>query len=100
MANIISSKPEPVKVVVLFRTVGGRSTSFKRGRAVMDGLDELWADLLSGDASRIRRAWNSLGTEERQAVLEHLARMSDQEGWHSSQRTSAAAALQVIHTAA
>jgi hypothetical protein len=29
-------------------------------------------------------------------VLEHLARMADQEGWHPSQRASAATALQVI----
>ena len=62
----------------------------------MDGLDELWADLLSGDAGRIRRAWNRLRVDERQAVLEHLARMADQEGWHPSQRASAATALQVI----
>ena len=96
MANIIGSMQKPVKVVVLFRSVGGRSTRFVRRPSVMHGLDELWADMLSGDASRIRRAWNSLRVAERQAVLEHLARMADQEGWHPSQRASAATALQVI----
>ena len=66
----------------------------------MDGLAELWADLLSADSARIERAWRSLRAEERQAVLEHLARMRDQEGWHPSQREAAAAALHVIHAAA
>ena len=35
----------------------------------MDGLDELWADLLSAEAARIRRAWNGLSAEERLASL-------------------------------
>lgn len=63
----------------------------------MNGLDELWANLLSGDTQRIRDAWNTLSDEERRAVLEHLARMRDEAGWHSSQRESAAAAIEVIH---
>ena len=66
----------------------------------MVGLDELWADLLSADPARIRRAWNGLGAAERQAVAEHLARMCDESGWHSSQRESAAAALRILHAAA
>ena len=63
----------------------------------MDGLDELWADLLSAEAARIRRAWNGLSAEERLAVLDHLVRMRDEDGWHPAQRASAAAAIQVIH---
>jgi hypothetical protein len=59
----------------------------------MDSLDELWANLLSGEPERIQRAWRNLGTGERQAVLAHLALMRDETGWHRSQRESAAAAL-------
>jgi hypothetical protein len=62
----------------------------------MNGLDELWANLLSGDPERIRRVWTGLTAAERQALLDHLARMRDGEGWQPSQRESAAAALKVI----
>jgi len=66
----------------------------------MNGLAELWADLLSADTRRIERAWRGLRAHERQAVLDHLARMRDGDGWHASQREAAAAALRVIHAAA
>ncbi len=62
----------------------------------MNGLDELWSDLLSGDSQRVQRAWGGLGEEERRAVADHLARMRDADGWHPTQRESAAAALKVI----
>ena len=62
----------------------------------MDSLDELWADLLSGDAERIQQAWSGLSAAERQAVLAHLARMRVEAGWHSSQREAATAALAVL----
>lgn len=62
----------------------------------MDALDKIWADLLSGDSQRIQHAWGGLTAEERQAVLEHLARMRDQAGWAPAQRESAAAAIRVI----
>jgi hypothetical protein len=63
----------------------------------MDGLDELWADLLSGDAERIRCAWDGLAHTERQALLDHLARMRHDEGWQPAQREFAVAAEKVIH---
>jgi len=63
----------------------------------MDGLDQLWADLLSADAARVERAWISLPANERQAVLDHLAHMRDDDGWHPAQRESATAALRVLH---
>ena len=62
----------------------------------MDNLDELWANVLSADSARIRRAWAVLSAVERQAVLEHLARMRDEDGWHPEQRESAAAAINVL----
>jgi hypothetical protein len=66
----------------------------------MDSLDQLWADLLSGDAPSIQRAWNRLSARERQALLAHLERMRDGPGWHATQRESAAAALAVLRPAA
>jgi hypothetical protein len=59
-------------------------------------LDQLWADFLSADPARIQRAWSDLSRDETQAVLDHLARMRDEDGWHPDQRASAATALQVI----
>jgi hypothetical protein len=66
----------------------------------MDSVDTLWAHLLSADTMRIQNAWNTLNAEERRAVHEHLTRMRDEDGWHSSQHESAAAALRVIHGSA
>jgi hypothetical protein len=62
----------------------------------MDTLDDLWSELLSGDPARIRRAWNGLTDDECQVVLDHLRRMTEQDGWQAEQRQSAAAALRVV----
>jgi hypothetical protein len=62
----------------------------------MDDLDELWANMLSADSARIRRAWAALSAKERQAVLEHLTHMRDDDGWHPEQRESAAAAIKAL----
>jgi hypothetical protein len=62
----------------------------------MDGIDSFWADLLSANAMRILLAWQSLRADERAAVLAHVLRMRDEDGWHPSQHASAAAALQAI----
>jgi hypothetical protein len=62
----------------------------------MDTLDQLWADFLSTDPARIRRAWGDLTDDESRAVLDHLARMRDEDGWHPTQRASAVTALKVI----
>jgi hypothetical protein len=62
----------------------------------MNDLDELWAGLLSGDPHHIQPIWDGLGEDERQAVRDHLTRMRDEDGWHSTQREAAGAALQVI----
>ncbi len=63
----------------------------------MDGLDQLWADLLSGNPERTQRAWSGLTAPERQAVLAHLDRMATADGWHPAQRAAAAAALKILH---
>ena len=64
--------------------------------ALMDSLDELWADLLSGEAQRIQRAWAGLSAEEQRAVFAHLSLMRDGTGWHPAQREAAAAALALV----
>ncbi len=62
----------------------------------MDDLDQLWEEMLSQDAARIRRAWDNLTDDEARAVLAHPARMRDEEGWSPQQKVAAAAALAVL----
>ena len=59
-------------------------------------LDQLWEELLCGDAARVRRAWDDLTDNEAQAVLAHLREMRDGEGWQPDQRQAAVAALRAI----
>ncbi len=63
----------------------------------MTDLDQLWETLLSEDAARIRRVWEDVTDDEAQAILTHLARMRDEEGWTDGQRAAAVTALQVLH---
>ncbi len=63
----------------------------------MTDLDELWEALLSEDSARIRRVWEDVTDAEAQAILAHLARMRDDEGWSDGQRAAAVAALQTLH---
>jgi hypothetical protein len=65
----------------------------------MENLDNFWEELLSEDPARIRRAWGDLTDEEALAVLDHLRRMAEEEGWHPDQRRAAAAALRVVREA-
>jgi hypothetical protein len=62
----------------------------------MNELEDVWEALLSGDAARIRRAWDDLTDEEALSVLAHLGRMRDEDGWSASQREAATIALQVL----
>jgi hypothetical protein len=59
-------------------------------------LENLWKALLSRDATRVQKAFTRLEIAEQQAVLEHLERMSEEDGWHPEQRTSAKAALEAL----
>jgi hypothetical protein len=63
----------------------------------MTDLDELWEALLSEDPARIRDVWGDVTDAEAQAILAHLTRMRDEEGWTDSQRAAAGAALQILH---
>ena len=62
----------------------------------MVNLDELWDDLFSGDAARVRQVWMKLTDEECGIVLQHLQKMVDDPGYQPSQKESAAAALRLI----
>ena len=62
----------------------------------MQTIEELWEHLLSEDPAQIIAAWNDLTPDEHTAVLEHLHRMSEEDGWHPLQKQSAATALRVI----
>ena len=59
-------------------------------------LDEIWDDLFSGDAARVRQVWMKLTDEECSIVLQHLQKMLDDPGFQSSQKESAAIALRLI----
>jgi len=65
-----------------------------------DDLEQLWEDLLSEDAARIRRAWGDLTDAEGVAILAHLRRMRTEPGWQPPQQHAAAQALQVIEAQA
>jgi hypothetical protein len=60
-------------------------------------LDELWEALLSEDPARIRHVWGEVTDAEAQAILAHLTRMRDDDGWTDEQRAAARTALQVLH---
>ena len=62
----------------------------------MPELEEVWEAILSGEAPRIRRAWEDLTDEEALAVLAHLARMTEEPDWAPAQREAAATALRVL----
>ena len=59
-------------------------------------LEALWDGLFSRDAGQIRAAFARLQADERPAILTHLRRMAEEEGWHAEQRKSAQAALDVL----
>jgi hypothetical protein len=59
-------------------------------------LEEIWRDLFSGDAARVRKVWMKLTDEECGIVLQHLQQMLDDPGFQSSQKESAATALRLI----
>jgi len=59
-------------------------------------LEKLWNALLSRDPERVQIAFRGLDEESQQAVLQHLTRMSIEDGWHAEQRISAAAALKAL----
>jgi len=59
-------------------------------------LEEIWGDLFSGDAARVRKVWMRLTDEECGIVLQHLQQMIDDPGFQPLQKESAATALRLI----
>ncbi len=55
-----------------------------------------WEEILSRQTKRIRACYLGLETEEREAVLAHLQRMTSEPDWHPAQEESAQIALQAI----
>ncbi|MGD8455279.1 MAG: hypothetical protein PVF83_02755 [Anaerolineales bacterium] len=62
-----------------------------------DPIENLWAEILSRRADRVRSVFATLSTEEKEAVLNHLKRMTCESGWHPEQIDSATKALKVLH---
>ncbi|MHB1119208.1 MAG: hypothetical protein ACYC11_04020 [Bellilinea sp.] len=58
-----------------------------------DPLEILWDSLLSRNEKQIRAAYERLDPASRNEVMQHLLRMSTEEGWHPEQRKSAQSAL-------
>jgi len=56
-------------------------------------LGAFWADILSSDPERIRRATAALDPTERTAVIAHLRSMATRQDWTPTQRANAWAAL-------
>ncbi len=62
--------------------------------------EALWAELLSEEPARIRKAWLGLDDDEAAAVIAHLNTMTTEHGWAEGQRESAGAALRAIRSLA
>lgn len=62
-------------------------------------IEDIWAELLSREASRVIAAWETLKIEEQAAVKAHFTRMATEEGWLEIQRESARVALAVLDAA-
>jgi len=58
--------------------------------------ETMWDQLLSRQTAQIQAAFASLALDEQEAVVTHLYRMLEEEGWHSEQRLSARAALEAL----
>ena len=59
-------------------------------------IDLLWDRLLSREPDKIKSTIQHLNQSERNAVIEHLNRMTTEDGWHPEQINSALIALQII----
>jgi len=62
----------------------------------VDPLEQFWEELLSGEPERIYTAFVSLDAETKNEVVQHLRKMTTEEGWHPLQKQSAEIALDVI----
>lgn len=63
-----------------------------------DPLEILWDGLLSRDPKRILATYSGLDPESQQVVIEHLLRMTREDGWHPEQIQSAQTALDTLNS--
>lgn len=59
-------------------------------------IEIIWDQILSRDTELIRKMYQTLGEDEKEAVFHHLRKMISEEGWHAEQVKSAQFALQII----
>ena len=59
-------------------------------------VEQLWDNLLSREIEKIKSSFQHLNQSVRIAVIEHLNRMTIEDGWHLEQKKSAQIALQAI----
>ena len=59
-------------------------------------IERLWDNLLSREPDKIKSTFHHLNQSECSAVIEHLNRMTLEDGWHPEQKKSAIIALQII----
>ena len=62
----------------------------------MDSIEKMWEEILSRDPDRIRIAYNSLTSEEKIQIFDHLKKMAHESGWHQEQKLSAESAIKEI----
>lgn len=59
-------------------------------------LESFWADILSKNPKKIRKAINLLSEDEREVVIKHLRKMSSETGWSEGQKHGARTALEIL----
>jgi len=59
-------------------------------------LEKTWGAILSRKKDEIEEVFNSLDIGSQKAVVDHLNKMANEEGWHPEQTRSARIALQVL----
>lgn len=62
----------------------------------MESSKVIWGNILSQKVDVIIDEFNAIGDQEKSYILDHLYRMTSENGWHPGQITSAQFALQVL----
>jgi len=57
---------------------------------------DIWSKILSQKIDVITNVFNAIGKKEKSIVLDHLHRITSENGWHPAQITSALFALQIL----
>jgi len=62
----------------------------------MEPLEFFWENILSRSPERIRAIFKTIDEDSQRAVIIHLEKMTNEEGWHPEQVISAQAALDAL----